>query len=213
MGPIHWISPDITTSVRRLPRHSSGHPKVKREYRNMSRIVRISLAACVATLPAVSVAAQPAAATKAPETVSCLSGQQTVNYSPGMTNEDRSVTASIKETYSCGTPGSVTSATSSFTARERANCGIAFTAHDDKATYTWNSPVGSSTIAYRGTRVTRALDGTTTIVSVGSVTHGLGTGEVATRTVVLPQTDLDACNSSQGLTRQVGTATLAILPA
>jgi hypothetical protein len=116
------------------------------------------------------------------------------------------------ETYSCGPLGSVTSGSGSFTVTESAGCLADISLPADTATYTWNSPNGSSTISFPATTVARAADGTTTVISVGSVTSGLGAGQVATRTVVLPQLDPGACASSQGVTQEVGTATLLIAP-
>jgi hypothetical protein len=95
-----------------------------------------------------------------------------VTYSPGITNTTQTVTAAISESYSCGPLGSVTSGS------------------------------GSLTISFPATTVTRAADGTTTIVSVGTVTSGLGQGEVATRTVVLPRLNPDECGSAQGVTQE-----------
>jgi hypothetical protein len=49
-------------------------------------------------------------------------------------------------------------------------------------------------------------------LGIETVTSGLGQGEVATRTVVLPQLIPDECDSAQGMTQESGPATLVIAP-
>jgi hypothetical protein len=49
-------------------------------------------------------------------------------------------------------------------------------------------------------------------LGIETVTSGLGQGEVATRTVVLPQLNPDERDPAQGVTRESGSATLVIAP-
>ena len=135
-----------------------------------------------------------------------------VTYSPGITDTTQTVTAAICESYSCGPLGSVASGSGSLTISQSASCLSSVSEPSNTLTCTWNSPNGSSTISFPATTVTRAADGTTTIVSVGTVTSGLGQGEVATRTVVLPRLNPDECGSAQGVTQESGPATLVIAP-
>jgi hypothetical protein len=60
--------------------------------------------------------------------------------------------------------------------------------------------------------VTRAADGTTAIVCVGTVTSGLSQSEVAARTVVVPQPHPGECGLAQAVTREPGPAILVIVP-
>ena len=49
-------------------------------------------------------------------------------------------------------------------------------------------------------------------LGIETVTSGPGQGEVAARTVVLPQLNPDECDSAQGVTPESGLATLVIAP-
>lgn len=144
--------------------------------------------------------------------LTCAVGSQTADYSPALTNTPTQTTASISETYSCTSLlTGVTSGTGSETVSEQASC-LLTVAPDvtDTFVYQWNTGQ-SSTVTFSTTSVVRAVDGTATITSVGSVTAGLGLGSAATRVVVLPSLDLAAC-ASTGIATQTGTAALAILP-
>ncbi len=141
----------------------------------------------------------------------CAVGSQTATYSPPMTNTTHVSTVRIRENYSCAsllTGISSGQGTASFL--EDTSCLLTVQpAVADVITYRWNTGK-SSVITFNRTSVARALNGTTTITSVGSVTSGPGQGSAATRVVALPAPNLVAC-STFGVSSQTGPATLVIL--
>ncbi|GAA2118594.1 hypothetical protein GCM10009759_66010 [Kitasatospora saccharophila] len=152
------------------------------------------------------------AAHASPVDITCAVGSQTASYSPAMTNTTQPTSASITENYSCTSLSTaVSSGSTSAVFAEDAGCLLtAQPAHTAVTTYTWDTSA-TSTITFTVSNVVRAVDGTTTVTSLGSVTAGLGQGSLATRVIVLPALSLTAC-AGAGVSSQTGTATLSILP-
>ena len=127
-----------------------------------------------------------------------------VTYSQGITSTTQAVTAAISESCSCGPLGSVTLGSGSLTISQSASCLSSVSEPGSTRTCTWNSPSGSGTISFPATAVTQAAGGTTAIVCAGTVTSGLGQGEVATPPVVLPRLNPDECGSAQAVAQESG---------
>jgi hypothetical protein len=172
----------------------------------MRSLARCTAALCVAAGSLMTVL--PAHA--APSAILCAIGSQTASYSPPLTNSAHTTDVTIRENYSCTSPLSgVSSGVGSASIQERASCLLAVQPGvTDVITYGWNTGA-SSTITFNRTNVARAVNGTTTITSLGSVTSGLGKGSRAIRVVILPAPDLIACFTT-GLAAQTGVATLAV---
>lgn len=88
------------------------------------------------------------------------------------------------ESYNCFTEScsctslltSVTSGTGVYTASTTASCGLTLDGpYSYTETYTWNTGQ-SSTVTYTTGETVRAVNGTTTVTSIGTVTAGLGAG-------------------------------------
>ncbi|MGW2277822.1 hypothetical protein [Streptomyces sp. NPDC001770] len=154
-------------------------------------------------------AAAPAASAT-PVDITCAVGSQTASYSPPLTNTTQPTLASVTENYSCIslTTGVSSGATSAVFPEDAGCLLVAQPAHTAVTTYTWNTSQ-TSTITFTLSNVVRALNGTTTVTSLGSVTAGLGQGSLATRVIVLPALSLTAC-SSTGVASQTGVATLTV---
>ncbi|MGW0931412.1 hypothetical protein [Streptomyces sp. NPDC002644] len=144
--------------------------------------------------------------------IACLIGTSQATYDPPLTNTPQTVDIGVTETYGCTSLStSVSSGSTAYSATSEADCLLTANSYPGATrTYHWNDG-RSSTITFTVSNAVRAVDGTTTVTSVGTVTAGLGVGGTATRVVVQPQLDLPACGTT-GVSSTTGTATLAILP-
>ncbi|MER5629126.1 hypothetical protein [Streptomyces nitrosporeus] len=166
----------------------------------------------VAVLTAAGLGAVPQAhAAQAQVTdITCL-GSTTENYNPALTNTTQVVSASFTENYSCTSlTTSVSSGNTSSARVGTQNCLLSSTPSGvEIVTYVWNNQ-SASTVTFDDVNVIRAVNGTATITSTGSVVSGLGVGSSAVRVIVIPQLSLTAC-ATTGVSSATGTATLSIL--
>ncbi|MFF5900889.1 hypothetical protein ACFY8O_33915 [Streptomyces argenteolus] len=162
------------------------------------------------TLAGLGIAPQAQAASAQVTDITCL-GSSTENYSPPLTNTTQVVSTSFTESYSCTSlTTSVSSGNTSSARVGSQNCLLSGTPTGlEIITYVWNNQ-NASTVAFSDVNVVRAVNGTATVTSTGSVISGLGVGSNVVRVIVIPQLSLTAC-ATTGVSSATGTATLSIL--
>jgi hypothetical protein len=129
-----------------------------------------------------------------------------------MTNTVQNVAVTSTENFSCTSLlTAVSSGAGSKTSTYSLSCLLALQPPNNTSTHTyaWNTGQ-SSTVTYTSSTVVVAANNTEVITSLGSVTSGLGQGDLVTRVVVLPSLSLTAC-STTGVSATTGVATLEIV--
>ncbi|MFI8992824.1 hypothetical protein [Streptomyces sp. NPDC053542] len=139
-------------------------------------------------------------------------GEQKATYSPAMTKKEQLLTATVAENYHCLlAPEGISDGNGAASFKEKASCLATVQPNQrDVIQYAWNNRQ-TSTVEFKLTNVDRLANGTTMVTSVGKVTSGLGKDSTATRVVVLPSLDSDAC--FEGVESQKGRATLKFVGA
>ncbi|MEU6157845.1 hypothetical protein [Streptomyces sp. NPDC047130] len=203
----------ITTwSTGRISHHSRKEHTVP-TFVQVPRLGRAALATVTAGALAAAgpLVAAPSAHASGVD-ITCLIGTSQATYDPPLSNTTQTLDIGVTETYGCASLNtSVSSGSTAYSATSEADCLLTANSYPGATrTYHWNDG-RSSTITFTVSNAVRAVDGTTTVTSVGTVTAGLGVGGTATRVVVQPQLDLSAC-ATTGVSSTTGTATLAVLP-
>jgi len=170
-------------------------------------MTKLSLTAATIAVAALALtlgAAVPAsAATSTPTlsvtpTLTCL-GSTTSSYSPGLTNQPRTVTVRSASTFApcVGVPAGYT-ATASLNATRRLSCtDLLDLSSTGSSTLRW-SKGGASVFSYTRTATRNEL--TTVVTFTGTITSGQFTGATVVETATALNTDLNACQTSAGLT-------------
>jgi hypothetical protein len=122
-----------------------------------------------------------------------------------LTNTPRLTTVSATEDLDYCPLSGVTTGSASGTFQVTASC-TRETLTPTAITYRWNTGQ-SSTVNYTATSVTRLADGSTLVVSVGTVTTGFDQGAAAETQIVDPVLNPSLC-SGRGVSQVTGPETL-----
>ncbi|MET8829071.1 hypothetical protein ABZX40_16370 [Streptomyces sp. NPDC004610] len=176
----------------------------------MERSRRVFGAVPLALLPVMVVAGPvPAAASAAPVLVTCA-GTTTVAFSPGLTDEERTVGVSGQDVasicLSLTNPG-LTGFVGPFSGTATQSCTSLFAGGSGTETLHWNNGT-SSTWSY--TNSFSNVNGTKVGTSTGPITSGTLSGAEVTQTITYPNLDLTACSTAEGLTFLSGVDTWTI---
>ncbi|WP_146616624.1 hypothetical protein [Kitasatospora sp. SolWspMP-SS2h] len=164
---------------------------------------------------AVGAAAMLGALTAAPAHAAPLdatcTGTDTTTYTPGLTNTPRTVTISGRISLSCLSPSrpAITGATitGGGTAPDL-TCAVLEQPSSGTSTIAW-SDGSRSTYTYT-TALGPGAAGTQVLTLTGTITSGTFAPDSLLIAVVFANTDLNACNSTSGLTGRSGPATLTV---
>jgi hypothetical protein len=135
-------------------------------------------------------------------------GTETASFSPPLTNTPRLTTVSATEDLDYCPLGGVTTGSASGIFQVTASC-TGETLTPTAITYRWNTGQ-SSAVNYTATSVTRLADGSTLVVSVGTVTGGFDQGAAAETQIVDPVLNLTLCSGS-GVSQVTGPETLTFI--
>lgn len=146
--------------------------------------------------------------------LSCLQGMETVNYNPGLTNQEKQIAVNVQG-YVSGCINiqerPITSGTYGVTVPDKTSCNALGALGSYKITFNWNT--GESSIAnLPSSNIVRTAGGQTIIESTGTIESGRFQGKPVVRTIIYLTTALTACNTPEGLTTLTGSQTLTILP-
>jgi hypothetical protein len=137
-------------------------------------------------------------------------GTHSATYSPGLTNTSQSTNVTIHDDFApCKAPGdtTLTDGNAQASVTVVTNCQISLTTTVTHPTYHWNNGL-LSVVTFASNQIVRLADGSTQITSTGTVDSGFGNGSTAIRVTVMPQPDVMACKSPDGVPSLSGPATL-----
>ncbi|MFI8178676.1 hypothetical protein ACIF6H_36095 [Streptomyces microflavus] len=166
------------------------------------------------SLALTTVVLAPTAAHASPVDITCLTGNRHTTYSPPLTNTPKPESLAITDNFSClSLLSGVSSGTSTLGVNlPSSSCLLELTFLSAlPVNYTWNTGQ-SSTITYATSNAVRAANGTVTTTSIGTVTAGLGLGQVATLITVEPALSPTACAGVGISATNSLAASLAIAP-
>jgi hypothetical protein len=142
--------------------------------------------------------------------VLCVGSTQT-RYTPGLTNTKQQVKFSGDANLLCfGAPFFITSASIHTEGQGQLSCDLSLFA-PTRSQFVVNWGDGSSSTATAEPVVNEKQNGQFVLVVEGEVTAGRFPGAIITRTLVSPTLDLDACDSSTGVTNANGSASLTVI--
>jgi hypothetical protein len=146
-------------------------------------------------------------------TITCETGTETSQYSPGITNTPANVTFIENETDACVDTADLTLTGGSETS----------TAVEDGMTCTGNVVVGAYDVTFKwdngeqsvvditSTVITKLGNGTTQAERTGTVLSGPGEGGTFTQTITTTNLDVSACSTQQGLISNSGVVVTSIV--
>jgi hypothetical protein len=152
------------------------------------------------------------AAHAATDLLTCT-GDESIAYSPGITNTPQTVAGQASDTVGpCVAPGEagLSGGIAAFTVTILNATCTSITHPTYTVIYYWNNAT-QSVILFSNTTTTKLATGETQVVSIGSVLSGVGAGESAERTLTNLNVNLLDCFTPNGLQSNAGPFTLAIL--
>lgn len=152
-------------------------------------------------LPLICDTALPTRAHASPAVVNCV-GSHVLEFDPGLTNQLQTVTLSGQDSGS--TCVSVTnpelhSFIGPFSGETELSCTSLLTTGSGTETLYWNGTthlvsVWNWTISFQN------INGTNVGIAVGPIVSGVLAGATLTQTITVPETDLGACSTEEGMT-------------
>ncbi|MFF7725859.1 hypothetical protein [Streptomyces sp. NPDC008001] len=142
-------------------------------------------------------------------TVSCPVGSQFTTYQPGLNLTSRYVDYVAHGTLAaCLSSGSQDVKGAKFTTTGSGNTSCLSGDVTEKSVYHWNT--GATSVVESRFKINLKPNGTTVVVSTGSVVSGLFAGATTVQTKILPNTGLLACLSPQGMTGAGGPVSMTV---
>ncbi|MFD9999582.1 hypothetical protein [[Kitasatospora] papulosa] len=156
----------------------------------------LAIAGTALGLSMIGLLVTPASAGTNSTDITCLTGSRNTVYTPPLTYAPTATSLDISEQFSCvSLLSGVSSGSAAFVVSAPSTSCLVSVQHpltSISVTYRWNN-ASSSTVNFTSSTAARAADGTVTITSIGTVTAGLGSGQLATKVTVEPNPDLTVC--------------------